>query len=149
MNRRTERGEHLNVELDPALPEVLLANGAGELFQAVRGGEVLASLLVLRSKTGGYYHSAGNSPQGMKWGASPFLLASVADILKNEGAEFVNIGGTGPENAGLMRFKSGFGAREIPLQSACFCPGSLLRREIRHTACWVHQLAGTLAHFGD
>jgi len=148
LGRRAQRGEHVGVELDASLPQALLSSGSGELFQAVRDGEVLASLLVLRSKTAGYYHSAGNSPQGMKWGASPFLLMSAAEILKKEGAEFVNIGGTGPENAGLKRFKSGFGAREVQLVSACFCPGSLLRRELRETARWVHELAGTLRiHF--
>jgi len=80
----------------------------------------------------------------MKWGASPFLLMSTADILKGEGAEAVNIGGTGPENAGLKRFKSGFGAREVQLVSACFCPGSFFRREVRETVRWAHEWAGSL-----
>jgi hypothetical protein len=144
LDRRTRRGEHVEVELDASLPRALLASGAGELFQAVRDGEALASLLVLRSKSAGYYHSAGNSQKGMKWGASPFLLMSTADILKGEGAEAVNIGGTGPENAGLKRFKSGFGAREVQLVSACFCPGSFFRREVRETVRWAHEWAGSL-----
>jgi hypothetical protein len=137
--RRANRGESVDLSQDSARPLALLASQSGEIFQAVIGEQVVSSILVLRSRQGGYYQSAGTSPEGMKLGASPFLVSQVADILKQEGVQVFNLGGAGAESPGLRRFKAGFGAREVELQAASFCPKSVVERKL-HAAlrsCWT------------
>ena len=66
----------------------LLASRSGEIFQAVDGDRVLSSVLVLKSRQGAYYQSAGTLPDGMKLGASPFLIAQVAVSLRRKACGF-------------------------------------------------------------
>jgi hypothetical protein len=132
LERRAKRGE--TIDRDKAVELLaLLASKSGEIFQAVDGGRILSSILVLRSSKGAYYQSAGTLPDGMQLGASPFLISQVADILKHEGAQVFNLGGAGEDSPGLQRFKAGFNVREIPLEAASFCPKSLVERTF-HTA---------------
>ena len=136
--RRAKRGEEVDRGSE-ALPLALLASKSGEIFQAVKGEQILSSILVLRSSKGAYYQSAGTRPEGMKVGASPFLVSQVAGILKQEGAQVFNLGGAGEDSLGLRRFKAGFNTREIALQAATFCPRSVAERKF-HTAlrsCWA------------
>lgn len=138
LERRANRGETIDRH-ESALPLALLASKSGEIFQAVHGEQVLSSILVLRSSKGAYYQSAGTRPEGMKLGASPFLVSQVAGILKQEGAQVFNLGGAGEDNPGLRRFKAGFNSREVALQAASFCPKSAPERKI-HAAlrcCWA------------
>ena len=130
MQRRADRGEAVNTERDNARELALLASGSGEIFLAVRGEQVMSSGLVLRSRKGAYYQTAGNSPEGLNLGASPFLTSQIASTLQQEGVCLFNIGGTGADNPGLRRFKAGFGAREIELQAASFCPKSVVERKV-------------------
>jgi len=121
----------------------LLNSRAGELFQTLKDDRVLSSILILRSSQGAYYQSAGTLPEGMKLGASAFLVSSVAAILKQEGSRVFNLGGATADNPGLRRFKAGFGAREVTLQAASFCPKSIVHRKV-HTAlrmgwAWIKQ----------
>lgn len=119
--RRRDRGESIYRGMSDRELLDLLDVGAGTLFQAGRPGEApLSSLLVLRSERGAYYHSAGTSPDGMVHGASQFLVASVAEQLKRQGIRQFNLGGAAEDQAGLARFKSGFGPRVVDLESACF-----------------------------
>jgi hypothetical protein len=129
LERRANRGESVDLGQESARPLAVLASRSGEIFQAVVGEQVLSSILVLRSSKGAYYQSAGTLPEGMKLGASPFLVSQVADLLKQEGALLFNLGGA--ESPGLQRFKSGFGAREVALQAASFCPKSVVERKLR------------------
>ena len=76
-------------------------------------------------------------------GASPFLISGVAAILKHEGVRVFNLGGATAENLGLVRFKAGFGTREVALEAASFCPKSMVEKKI-HTAWrtrlgWIRQ----------
>ncbi len=137
--RRAHRGEKVDSGQDSARPLALLASGSGEIFQAVLGEQVLSSMLVLRSREGAYYQSAGTLPEGMKLGASPFLVSQVAALVKQEGARVFNLGGAGAESPGLRRFKAGFGAREFELQAASFCPKSAAERRLRGAlrSCWT------------
>jgi hypothetical protein len=138
LERRANRGEKVHL-LEVATPLALLASQSGEIFQAVDGDRVLSSVLVLRSSQGAYYQSAGTLPDGMKLGASPFLISQMASILKQEGVQVFNLGGAGKGSPGLQRFKAGFNAREIALQAATFCPKSVTERKF-HTAlrsCWA------------
>ncbi len=130
MDRRAKRGEDVEVHQSEARPLALLNSGLGELFQAVREDQVLSSMLILRSNQGAYWQSAGTRPEGLKLGASPFLLSRVAAILKEEGSSVFNLGGATDDNPGLRSFKAGFGAREVPLQAASFCPQSSVARGI-------------------
>ncbi len=137
--RRASRGEKVDPGHDSARPLALLASRSGEIFQAVIGEQVLSSILVLRSSQGAYYQSAGTLPEGMKLGASPFLVSQVAALLKQEGARVFSLGGAGVESPGLRRFKAGFGAREFELQAASFCPKSAAERRLRGAlrSCWT------------
>jgi lipid II:glycine glycyltransferase (peptidoglycan interpeptide bridge formation enzyme) len=136
--RRVNRGEKTDSRQDSARPLALLASRSGEIFQAVSGEEVLSSMLVLRSTRGAYYQSAGTSPEGMKLGASPFLVSQVAEILKKEGVQVFYLGGAGEESPGLRRFKAGFGAQEVELQAASFCPKPAFQRKLHGAlrSCW-------------
>ena len=129
--RRASRGEKVDSGQDSARPLALLASGSGEIFQAVMGEQVLSSILVLRSSQGAYYQSAGTLPEGMRLGASPFLVSQVAALLKQEGARVFSLGGASAESPGLRRFKAGFGAREFELQAASFCPKSAAQRRLQ------------------
>lgn len=114
MARRRARGE---AAPDDALTPPLLAfldTGAGELFRAVSNdGQVLSSMLVLRSARGAYDQSSGSSPQGMTAGAAQFLIHETAEALRAEGSAVLNLGGVRPEETGLRDFKSHFGGTEI------------------------------------
>ncbi|HLK32292.1 MAG TPA: GNAT family N-acetyltransferase [Terriglobales bacterium] len=134
MERRAKNGESVPLELDAALPRALLSSSLGELFQVTDGSRILSSLLLLRASAGAYYQSAGTLPAGMEVGASPFLIAEVAVTLQREGVRTFNLGGTNPESAGLRRFKEGFGAVGVPLESVCFCPRRFWRRKLYSAA---------------
>jgi hypothetical protein len=128
MERRAKRGEEVEISQEVAGLSALLSSGAGELFQAVKGDQILSSILILRSSQGAYYQSAGTLPEGMKLGSSPFLVSGLAAILKQEGCRVFNLGGTTADNPGLRRFKAGFGAREVTLQAASCCPRTMVER---------------------
>lgn len=135
MTRRAARGEAVEAVDGDTTTRRLLSSGAGELFQAVdANGQVMSSVLVLRSLRGGYYQSAGTSPAGMECGASPFLITSIASALTDEGATVFNLGGAGPDNPGLQRFKSGFGARDVTLEAASGCPSGAWRVSLANRA---------------
>ena len=127
MVRRRSRGESVG-SVSPASADVaVLQSGAGELFQAVADATVLSSVLVLRAPEGGYYQSAGTSPDGMAVGASQFLIHGIAKQLKADGARVFNLGGADVESS-LATFKEGFGASKVPLPSANCYVGSTWRR---------------------
>jgi Acetyltransferase (GNAT) domain len=131
--RRADRGENVRGSAQNTRSSALLASGAGELFQAIHENRVLSSVLVLRASEGAYYESAGTLPEGMKLGASSFLITQVAAILKHEGARVFNLGGATADDPGLLRFKTGFGTREVALEAASFCPRSAIQTTV-HTA---------------
>ncbi len=138
MERRAQRGEDIELGSGP-LPSALLKFGSGELFQAVQGERTLSSILVLRAKEGAYYQSAGTLPDGMKIGASPFLIWQVAQILRQEGLHVFNLGGATMENPGLYRFKTGFGTRPVALESASFRLQSSVQHRLETVmrSCWT------------
>jgi hypothetical protein len=122
-------GEHESDE-QVRLTEALVSHGAGELFQAVEGQRVRSSILVLRGERGGYYHSAGTSPEGMNCGASHFLVHQIAEQLRAEGLDRFNLGGADANSGGLERFKSGFGAVPIELEAAEVVLAGAVRRTL-------------------
>lgn len=145
MERRAQRGEDVEFG-SQALPSALLKFGSAELFQAVQGEQTLSSILVLRAKDGAYYQSAGTLPEGMKLGASPFLISQVAESLRQEGLRHFNLGGATMQNPGLYRFKTGFGTKAVMLESASFRlqSGGQHRFETVIRSCWTSVKDGWL-----
>jgi len=130
MERRQSRGEDVSLEFERAGSAALLASGAGELFQAMLGDHVASSLLILRSSTGAYSESSGNSKEGMGIGASHFLRFESALALQSEGVEVFYLGGARPMEDGLRSFKSGFGTIPIDTQSVTAYVGGPMRRRL-------------------
>ena len=129
MSRRQEKGEQASTGTAPDSFRCLLQAGAGVIFQArTPEGAVVSSLLVLLSERGAYYHSAGTSPEGMRSGASQFLVAKAAELLRGRGMDVFNLGGAAAEQDGLARFKLGFGATPVELEAASFDVASGPRR---------------------
>jgi hypothetical protein len=129
MSRRQERGETVRSVADNPEVRSIVLSGAADLYQVVRNDAVLSSMLVLRSRTGAYYHSAGTSQEGMAIGASHFLVHSVACKLQKDAAMIFNLGGAEVENPGLWSFKARFGTVPVRTESvrAVLC-GSMHRR---------------------
>lgn len=129
MSRRQERGEAVVSVADSLEVPSIVLSGAADVFQVVRNDAVLSSMLVMRSRTGGYYHSAGTSQEGMEIGASHFLVHSVARMLQEEGVKVFNLGGAEIENPGLRAFKSRFGTQPVETEAvrAVLC-GAVHRR---------------------
>lgn len=120
MARRDARGENVSGAIKESVVRAMLETAVGEFFQAYAGTQILSSIFILKSSKVGYYHSAGTSPKGMELGASPFLVYSAAELLREDGFWELNLGGAEPENPGLYRFKKGFGAVERRLEAAIF-----------------------------
>ena len=129
MERRMSRGEQVIADAQVRTSAALVKYQAAELFRAMAGESLLSSILILKAQRGGYYHSAGTTPEGMAIGASHYLIRQVAETLRAEGIEKLNLGGADASNPGLERFKRGFGAQEIHLESADFYLASPLRRK--------------------
>ena len=130
MDRRRDRGEQVTMARQAQLDEVsaLVRHGAGTVFQAVAGGTPLSSILVLLADEGAYYHSAGTSPEGMKVGASQWLIHDIATVLKASGRRCFNLGGVSERGSGLEQFKSGFGARRVDLEAVTVMMEGGMRR---------------------
>jgi hypothetical protein len=129
MDRRRSRGERIREVNASSSIRALVGAGAGTLFQARLRDETLSSVLVLHSPRSGYYHSAGTSREGMSIGASHWLLLQIAMALRDEGAATFNLGGA-PEDSGLARFKTGFGASPRSLAAASCDVGPAWRRVV-------------------
>jgi hypothetical protein len=126
MTRRMDRGEEVSNRSDPDKHWALVRTGAAKVFQAVRGGHVVSSNLVLLSARGGYNHSQGTNREGMAEGAAHFLIYEIATILRVQSFEVFNLGGTDQLESGLERSKNEFGATttRLELESLCLSEGS-------------------------
>lgn len=129
-DRRTGKGSSERSGFGLEFPGALMRAGAARLYQIHEGGDAVASMLALRAAHGVYYHSAGTTPEGMKSGASHFLLHEIARSLQEERITRFNLGGVSPDQGGLRRFKSGFGTTEVPLTATIALYGNQLRHEI-------------------
>ena len=96
----------------------------------MREGEVLSSILVLRSRSGAYAQTSGTVDGGLEYGAAQFLWHETARRLQNESVDLLNLGGTDLESKGLQEFKAGFGAVRVELESAEFYLGGILRKTV-------------------
>lgn len=136
IERRRARGENLPPSELSLRNLAFLDSGAGELFQALHGTTAVSSVLVLSAPKGSYYQSAGTSSEGMAIGASHFLIHSIAQQLRAEGAQIFNLGGA-DETSSLERFKEGFGASRVRLPSASCYVGPSWRLAIGRAIAFV------------
>lgn len=124
MQRRKERGENVGTIIAVENLSQLMTTGVAELFCVISVNQIISSCLVLLSKKTGYSHTMGTSPEGMAGGAAHFLIHEIASILREEGKDSFNLGGTDDPNpeSGLVKFKTGFGlsVKPVELQSASF-----------------------------
>lgn len=130
LNRRRTGGDSIDYEIEARDLLLFKDNNVGELYQAVCGGEVFSSLLVLKSPAGAYAQTSGTSLKGRACGASQFVFFEVACLLKAEGKTVFNLGGTDTKSSGLQDFKASFGARQISLETAEFYFGGAMKKTI-------------------
>jgi hypothetical protein len=128
--RREQRGERVETGGQESTWRAFLDTGAGSLYQAHLGEEVLSSILVLKARDGAYYHSAGTSADGMRLGVSQLLILEVATRLAAEGRSVFNLGGAEPASEGLYRFKTGFGTTARELEAATYQVAGVVRRGV-------------------
>lgn len=137
-HRREERGEEIMESGEADEARIYLAEGAAELFQVVKDGEVLSSRCLLRSAKRASTQTSGSQRKGMTMGAAHFLIFRAAEVLKSEGVETLVCGGA-PEGSTLAEFKRGFCSRIVTLPAATCCVGPLWKRKAR-------TLVGLLRH---
>ena len=136
--RRTRRGERLTGDFCIEEEKEMLRSGAAALFQAVSAeGEVLSSYLVAMAEKGAYLISGGSSPQGIRIGASCFLIYAIEENLREQGKELLNMGTANEDNTGLIKFKLGFGAEPVELEQAEFFLGSPLKKWVSDGFYWL------------
>jgi hypothetical protein len=129
-DRRRSRGEDVGNDNERVIG-ALLQSGCGEIFQAIESGEILSSIVVMKAKRGAYLFAAGTTGDGMKAGASHFLIAKTAELLQQEGFVAFNLGGVDDIDSGLAAYKMHFGTTINPLQSAEFFVGSSWQRKLQ------------------
>lgn len=137
--RRNERGEEVPTSARAAYYQAMTQAGAGEFYQAYRDDTALSSIFVLRSAKGGYYQSAGTSPEGMSAGASQFLVVNIARHLKESGATLFDLSGVESGNDGLERFKGGFGGTACAFQEQQSVLAPAWKRKLRTLAGLVRR----------
>jgi hypothetical protein len=150
MERRRMRGESVPLHVEKELPWCILLTekGAGQLFQAFAGRDVVSSAMIMRAAEGAYNESNGTSLEGMKCGANHFLMYAIAKQLGQESAREFNLGGS-EFNPGLLLFKSRFGASPVYSESASFYLGGGLRRRVTVAARSLRDYgANTLRRIG-
>ena len=116
-----------------------LESGIASVYEAKLGQEVVASMVVVESVEGAYCASAGTNAEGRRWGAAHLLNHEIAHALQAAGKRTLNLGGGSPSEAGLLRFKSGFGASATALEAAIYDFRGPLRRWVTEWIRSLHQ----------
>ncbi len=130
LTRRRDRGHEIASEIQDQDSLAYLQSNVGEIFQAVLDGEVLSSILVLKSSKGAYAQTSGTTSGGRDLGASQLLFYETACILQKESFDVFNLGGTDMESTGLQDFKASFGARRLQLEAVEFHFGGVVKKTI-------------------
>lgn len=136
MNRRA-RGSKIKKTNHVSSTLNYIQTNSGKLFQASLNQRVLSSVLILEAERGIYYHSAGTSEEGMALGASHFLIDEIADEYRNQSKWLFNLGGTLQDQTGLQRFKKGFGATPIKLETFDMYVGGYLKKILTAAAYFL------------
>jgi hypothetical protein len=100
--------------LDEAILGGLLRRKAGRLFVVERKGKTLSADFAIVHGNRAFVLLNATSAEGYKIGARKFLLLSLIEKVKEEGAECLNLGGAAPDSSAdaLAFFKHSFGAEE-------------------------------------
>jgi RimJ/RimL family protein N-acetyltransferase len=121
--RRSERGESA-AGINASLCRNVLASGDGFLMQLRHADEIVSSFLVLLTSKRAFYYSGGTTEQGMRMGASHYLMWLAIRELKARGATTLSLGGiSGTDPEGLARYKLGFGATAVALSNVSHVTG--------------------------
>jgi len=142
VSRRLERGERSWKSTNLERIRTLLGTGHGALFQAGSDGRVLSSKLVLTFGDCAFYETGGSSPDGMAVGASQFLMSSIIDDLVGRDFKTLNLGVVPDDDAGLRRFKAGFGASVVRVDRAYASVGNVWTKAVNASAYLVRAFAG-------
>ena len=140
--RREQRGDRVTYLSDVGPIWALVKNGAGDLYQAVHGDVVVASMLLLRSPSIAYMHTSGTTSEGRAIGAAPFLITSAALDLKARVCEYFNLGGVRSTETGLREFKLRFGATPVQLEALQCRPHWSVRRPAQRVVRVASSIAG-------
>lgn len=108
LGRRAERGEDVGMRASQECVRGFLARGLGRLYQAGVGSEVMSSKFVFFHGKEAFYYDGGTSAVGMEGGFSHFLMFEIAEVLREEGYQSLNLDLARAGNTGLMRYKEGF-----------------------------------------
>ena len=110
MQRRSDRGEPTSLATDDSAIKKISQTGAAYIYQATIGEKIFSSKLVFFVNDYAYYHSGGTTEEGMKIGASHFLMYSIVDSLRKKGIKILNLDLASAAAGGLARYKSDFGS---------------------------------------
>jgi hypothetical protein len=111
-----------------------IRQGVGFIIQAMLDHTCLSSVLILKTSHQAYYLTGGTSSEGMKVGASHFLMWKVIQYLADAGVSTLNLGGvTENDTPALERFKAGFGAKSVELPHRSFIFGGRWRDKTINT----------------
>ena len=135
-DRHRMKGESIDVGTNFNECASLCREGCAEVFQATAGGVVLSSATIMRSKSGAYYHTAGNAPEGLACGASHFLIHNAACLLQDDGVSVFNLGGAQPDTS-LATYKERFGAKQAPLKTVKLYIGRAWRERVTIWFKWI------------
>jgi hypothetical protein len=118
--RRKARGEPTGSMLpgEEGRAARLLATGTSRLYQASHSGSIVSSKLVLVLGEHAYYLAGGTTEEGMRLGASHFLMYQIICTLKAAGVRTLNLDVASVAAGGLGRFKEGFGAEILCIERA-------------------------------
>lgn len=108
--RRAQRGEQIKNKDYTDYVNSLLEKGAGRLYQAAIGGAVVSSKFVFFLGDAAFWDSSGTSPEGMRLGASQFLMFEMMQLLRADGLRVLNLDVASVGAGGLGAYKAGFGA---------------------------------------
>jgi hypothetical protein len=130
LDRLRARGQEIDYRIDAEELLTLVRNDAADIFEATLNGEVLSSVMVVRSDDAAYLKTSATSDEGRRCGAGHFLYFEIAKHLQNAGFLTLNLGGASVDNIGLQEFKAEFGARRIDLEAAEFYIGGPIRKRV-------------------
>lgn len=98
--------DHLLANLRSEPPGII----AGGLYQ---GEQLVALQIFFVSRLDAFYFDGFALPEALQSGGNFYLLDSMISHFRAAGLQHLNLGASPPGDAGLLRFKSGFGAAEF------------------------------------
>jgi FemAB-related protein (PEP-CTERM system-associated) len=98
-----------------ALWETFAAEGALQLLLAEHAGEVIAAMIFLGTGRTLRYAYGASDERYLQLGPNNLLLWTAIERACEQGYRALDLGRTALDNEGLMQFKRGWGAEQVPL----------------------------------